>query len=461
MNLNQAKHSAAFFYSSVFGALLLTLFSGVLANWSASEHVSQYLGTTVVMQYTLIAFCMLFAWYSFNENSSRQLIFLLGVAVLARLFLLTVDPYTSNDVTRYLFDGKIALEGFDPYRIAHDAPVLAELKNIWQPPEEHAAYVTLYPPLALGLFSFAASFGVESAVLVWKVMVTFASIAILLIGFHLLQYYKLNKHLPLLALSPILILETGEGIHLDAFSALAILCAMYFWNHQKLLAVGTVIGIGALVKFLPLVLLGPMFLLVKNWRDRVKLISGFLLVVGMGYAISFYLGLSPIGSVGVFFEKWRFGSPIYYFFEHIIGANIFSIFIAVSVFFAYAIIAFRAFTYRNDLNSSYVIGLFQATLAVPLLLSPVIFPWYLMSLCVLVCLRPSPFILFWSIVLPTTYVVLNLFLCCDQWEPAIWPMQLLLAVFIISGALNFLGFGNRCMQKAIFQSFTKRTQKYV
>ena len=228
MKLKHTRQTSTLFYTSVICTLLFTCLSFVLDGWSDSEHVSQYVGTGVVLQYTLMAFFMLLLWYSFHEHHHQQLVVLFTVAVIARVAIVFVDPYSSNDVSRYLFDGKIAIEGYDPYTIAHDAPFLENLKNIWQPPPEHAKYVTLYPPLALGLFSFAASFGVDLAVTVWKIMTTITSLFVLVIGYYLLKNTRRLRHFPLLAFSPILILEAGEAAHIDIFSGLAIVSP--FWR---------------------------------------------------------------------------------------------------------------------------------------------------------------------------------------------------------------------------------------
>ena len=92
------------------------------------------------------------------------------MAIALRLLLLPVDPYTSSDTKRYLFDGKLALESFDPYTIPHDHEDIEDLRSQWAPPDEHAKYGTLYPPLALGVFVWSAYFGIDNALLAWKTL---------------------------------------------------------------------------------------------------------------------------------------------------------------------------------------------------------------------------------------------------------------------------------------------------
>ena len=69
-------------------------------------------------QFTLMSLVMLIAWYCAPNILIRKkiLLSLIVIAILARLVLIGVDPYLSNDVDRYLFDGRIALAGYDPIK---------------------------------------------------------------------------------------------------------------------------------------------------------------------------------------------------------------------------------------------------------------------------------------------------------------------------------------------------------
>jgi len=66
------------------------------------------------------------------------------------------------------------------------------------------------------------------------------------------------------------------------------------------------------------------------------------------------------------------------------------------------------------------------SLAVPLLLSPVLFPWYLMVFVPLLALRPNLTLIIAFTLAPLSYLVLNKWLSQGVWEPAAWPAALLL-----------------------------------
>ncbi len=420
-----------------FAVIAYSLFLSYQLQSSALNIMGNHIGTQVVVQY-LLAYALMFGVWckmpvTLNTKLIRRLLFC-GVA--ARLVLIVIDPYTSNDVSRYLFDGRILLEGLDPYSIAHDAPELADLRAQWLPPSEHAKYVTLYPPLALLLYSIASFFGSLHAIVVWKTLTALASLSLLAVGYKVLQRAGLLRHLPLIALSPLLIFEAGEAAHIDVFSALSVAAAVWAWQYKKWLLAGVVIGLGASVKILPLFLLLPLALFVKTWRARAWLALGCFITLLVVYGTALASGLRPVGSISVFFSKWRANSPLFHWLEPCLGQ---SMVILVAVLFGLLMSSLLVWGWASrDKSSGYALALAQALFVLPLILSPVIFPWYLMPLVIFFALQPTLVIAGWMVVLPISYEVLNQFLCCGVWAPAGWVTNLIGLVLIAASVSTFL-----------------------
>ena len=81
----------------------------------------------------------------------------LAVAVVLRLLALPLTPSLSDDVYRYLWDGRVAASGANPYLLAPDDGSLAGLRDdLWRK-TAHRDVATVYPPLALGMFAGAAA----------------------------------------------------------------------------------------------------------------------------------------------------------------------------------------------------------------------------------------------------------------------------------------------------------------
>ncbi len=459
MGFDRALLKSAFLMKGAF--LLCICYSFVLSNDVQQSHQLHSLGARIIVQYSFASLLMLLLWRvsivrhaQDSASANAQVVWLLVLGASTRLVLLLVDSYTSNDVSRYLFDGRIALEGFDPYRVAHDSSELVELKAQWAPPEEHAKYVTLYPPLALVLFSFAASFGLSGAALVWKLMTTAASIATLILGTKVLKRADKLQHLPLLALSPLLILEAGEGLHLDIFTAFAILAAVYFWQSKKLFLLGVSIAIGGLIKILPMAMLLPLFIVIKTWRQRfIMAFSAVSVWLGV-YIASILLGFRPVGSLAIFFEKWRSGSPVFLWLEPHFGVFKLVVLLAILALVAYLTIAFLLWqslkTKGTDSQKLLIVSL-QAVMAIPLIVSPVIFPWYLLPLLAILALRPNLPLIVWSLAIPTLYEVLSQFVCCQNWAPANWPIHLIGISLVIALSISLawpLTLRSRTLNKA-------------
>jgi len=425
------------YYSSLVCLVVLSFSSNFLADIALGQtnFSVENSGIFTIIQYSLMAFFMLLVWFltpKVPAKSARLTNYktILITAVLVRLVLIDVEPYTSNDASRYLFDGRIAYEGYDPYRISHDAKQLTELRNQWQPPQEHLAYVTIYPPLALALFSYSSSFGVDNAELAWRCLLLLAGLLTVWLCALVLKKAGKLEHLALVALSPLLILETGVGLHIDAFSTLAVAAALYLWQRNLRWYCGIAIGFGMSLKVLPVMLLLPLFFMQKSLEAAFSLVAGWLVTVGLIYGFTVALGYMPVGSIAVFFEKWRNASALFFALDSIdmlaTGYQLIAILLAIAIF-TVLVIAFVSFKQkeRHKTNTDVIYYCMQLSLALPLLLSPVLFPWYLMPLVPLFALRPNIYLLTWLLLMPLTYEVLGDFLCCQLWLPADWPILLL------------------------------------
>jgi len=109
----------------------------------------------------LLAFAAL--WWGLRrlgaEPDSRRAVPVAGVlavAVVLRLLALPLTPSLSDDVYRYLWDGRVAASGANPYLLTPDDESLAELRDdLWRK-TAHRDVATVYPPLALAMFAGAA-----------------------------------------------------------------------------------------------------------------------------------------------------------------------------------------------------------------------------------------------------------------------------------------------------------------
>jgi alpha-1,6-mannosyltransferase len=370
-------------------------------------------GRATIALYVSLTVLMFGVWRTSLRSNCTEHAWTMPCGIAVRLLLVFVPPFTTHDIDRYLWDGRVVLAGYDPYRLAPDAPALAALRSLWPTPAEHAHYTTLYPPGALAVFAATARIGGEAAPLVWKLLVAGASVGTLLAIVRLLRERGIERHLPLVALSPLLVLEGGVGGHLDLLAALTVALALLLATRNRPLAAGIAIGTGVLVKFLP----GTLFLpLAAHFpgNERWRLLTGTIATVGLGYGLAVAFGLQPLGSFFVFFAKWRFGAPL---FAVLAGVTPAPVSFLLGSLLVVGLLLSWILAQRGQLATG-----IEVALATPLMVSPVVFPWYLGPLAALSALEPSATLLAWLTAAPLSYEVLDRFAPGRGWSPRLWPL---------------------------------------
>ena len=373
----------------------------------------------------LTALCGVIAWMLVRkgEAHARSVV---ALAVLARLLLLGVTPFTTHDVHRYTWDGRVALSGADPYRVSPKSMDARELiEEGWYVAPEHQAYPTIYPPLALGLFSLSALGGPVVAMWLWKCLVTLASILTVLLGWRVCVIRGCERHLVWVALHPLGLLESGVGAHLDTVAALGVAWALWGWVQGRGVVVGVGLGLGIILKLSPAVMVAGVI------RDRTfrEVAWSVLCVVTLGYGIALALGWHPVGSLPTFAQSWRFGST-----------------------FDWLLSQFDLPRHQWIVPSVLVLGwglfgwwgrrldfprLAQVFLGWLFFVSPVLFPWYLVVLLPLLSIAPSAILIGWLTVAPFTYEVIDAFDVSGVWAPSEWPMWVTVVTLGMGGAIDY------------------------
>lgn len=402
-------------------ALCVAYLLGVVGVASLPQLTASHRGAWYIVGHLSLSILMLGVWRMSVRRPDPFAVIATGV--LSRLLLLGVDPFTTTDVERYLWDGHVALSGADPYSIRpNEAPLT--LRAAWPLPSMNGDYVTLYPPLAIAVFSVCAALGPEHGVWAWKAMVTLASIGTLWLGATLLRQRGREQHLALLSLSPLLVLEAGIGGHLDALSTLCIVGALWLHARGRTVVAGTVLGLGTLTKLLPALVLFA--IIARDRRRSVHVGLAFAATVFGGYVLAWWLGLRPFGSLATFFRSWRFGSPIHDAVTQLGLDPMGALAIALMALVALAWSAWRA-------QGTDITALSRRLIAIALLASPVVFPWYLSALAVLVAFAPSWWLLGWITAAPLTYEVID----APTWTPATWPLWVMGAALVAGAALDW------------------------
>ena len=242
----------------------------------------------------------------------------LAVALLLRLLALPLAPSLSDDVHRYLWDGRVAASGANPYRLTPNDPDLTGLRDdLWQR-TAHRDVATVYPPLALSLFTAASV--LPRPLPSYKLTLA----AVDLIGCALLLALARRRGSVVAALAyvwnPLVVIEGAGMGHIDVLGASLVIACVYLIPVRRgslstlprSLAAGAVAALGVLAKLVPLAAI-PLW-----WRTMQRhgqhghmfALGAACLLVPAVAAVLVWTGGVPPG-LAVYALRWEYNGPLY------------------------------------------------------------------------------------------------------------------------------------------------------
>ena len=198
-----------------------------------------------------------------DRSRSGDLLVILGVAVALRVALLATTPSLSDDVFRYVWDGKVWNAGIDPYRYPPSAPELASLRDSLWRGINAKDMVTPYPLLAEGLFAAAYRLAPDSLTAMQGMAVAFdLGVVALLIPMLALAGMD-SRRVLIYAWNPLVLVQAAHGAHYDAAMILPLLGAVYLVARGWRWASGALLAVSVLLKLVPAAA-APLFL--PSWK---------------------------------------------------------------------------------------------------------------------------------------------------------------------------------------------------
>jgi hypothetical protein len=234
---------------------------------------------------------------------------ILLVAVVLRVLLLPLPPTLSEDSLRYLWDGKVAGAGLNPYLLEPDAPELEPLRDDdWQRlPHRHVP--TVYPPLAMALFSIASR--LPASLLALKSLLTIADLATCALLLWLVQRRGLTPgRVVWYAWNPLVSLEVAGMGHIDALGVAAVTATVCLVTvaPRRVGAAAMTAAAAVLAKLVPLVAL-PAFARQSGRPWLFGLLAmGLVTVACLPVAVA--SGGVPAGLV-TYGVSWEFNGPLW------------------------------------------------------------------------------------------------------------------------------------------------------
>lgn len=314
-----------------------------------------------------------------HRRSALPLI--LGFAILFRLTLVPLPPVASDDLYRYLWDGRVWSHGINPYLLAPDHPSLTALWTADLPWKINFPWMrTIYPPLAQVVFAGSHGlFGPSAAGL--KLLFVVCDLASILLLVRLLRLLGLpEERVILYAWSPVPVMYFALDGHVDALGIPLLLLFILFSLRQKHGAAAVALGAAGAAKLLPLITApfsGGTLPVLR--RIGLGLVPFLLLLVTV---LPFLEGTGGVTeSLLVFGTTFYFNGPLFTLLQGI-GAGPEAARVVCGVLFLAGFVA--ALRSGRPLVEKILLAFLAFAVC-----SPVVQPWYLSWLAALLVLRWS------------------------------------------------------------------------
>lgn len=298
----------------------------------------------------------------------------LAVALAARIPLLFAPPSLSDDVYRYVWEGRVLAHGGNPYTQAPADPALEDLRDrTIHPRVNHPELATIYPPFAEAGFALVAA--VSPTVLAMKLWVVLHDLLLIAV---LLALVRQAGGPPLAvaayAWNPLPIVEYAGSGHNDP-TAMLWLAVAWWLVRRRPVASALALGAGVLVKLAPLIAL-PLFVVRWPWRARIAALT----VLAAGLGAFWALTRHADSGLTAYWSRWRNNELIFHVLERGLGFEPARLAALGLVAGAVAWTLWRA---RGVLAGSRIV------LRVATVVAPVVHPWYLGWVLMAEPFRPS------------------------------------------------------------------------
>jgi hypothetical protein len=225
------------------------------------------------------------------RDRHMMLIVVLAIALAGRAVMLWTPPTLSDDLYRYVWEGEVWARGFSPYALAPSAPALAALRdNIWAG-VNNPDVPSPYPALAQ-LISFLEASQFPHSVFGAKLTATIADLAVIAVLCLLLRAHGHSfRRVVIYAWNPLVLVEFPLSGHNDVMM-LALLLSALAVGGRKPVRGGVLLGLAALAKFVPLVVVPIIW---RAWGPRAAAVAAgvFFAVTATVLTASGALGSLP------------------------------------------------------------------------------------------------------------------------------------------------------------------------
>ncbi len=260
-----------------------------------------FLYTASFIAYIFAVFCVLknTGISEEDKDSSKKILWIIIVfSLVFRLTLLPVTP--SDDMHRYLWEGKLQLNWLNPYSHPPESSSLEHLRDNFFSGINHKHLTTIYPPLTLMVFAIA-DYVSHSFISMKSTFLLFDILSIFVLVKFLRVMGKSPVNVLIYAWSPIVLISFAARGHCDSLQIFFVMLALYLFSIRNNIKSIVSIGLAAMSKFI-FIIIAPFLIPGKKLKHVIVLFSVMAVL---------YLPYSGAGK-GLFSTLFHFGTQYHF-----------------------------------------------------------------------------------------------------------------------------------------------------
>ena len=343
-----------------------------------------------------------------SAQKQWQVPLLVTVAVIIRLVMLPMYP--GDDFWRYAWEGRVQLEGLNPYLHSPSSPELAHLRDATWPLINHPETAAIYPPVLEMILAAIAA--ISSSAVAFKLVFAAADLMAAWFLWNLCPPDNRVKWTALYAWNPAVAYTSAGGAHFDSLMVASMMGAI--WALHRGVEKPAYGWLSAALLGLSICLKVVSGFLLPIWAWALRRRAGCLVLIPLILLIS----TLPYGGPDVvtrnlrgFADVTRFNDLIWWIPEAIFGPNPYQRNWPFTVIIVLAAMA-ASWRLRTDWPRAafWVLGL-------ALILSPVLHPWYVTWILPLACWRGNVAWSIFSISVTAAFLLWETTPLWTEWRP--------------------------------------------
>lgn len=367
---------------------------------------------------------LFFLFYKLMQLGKGNIKLLTLSAFLFRATFILAIPNLSQDFYRFLWDGRMILQGFNPYLHTPESFVSVGKFPVAQAQELYigmqslnASHFTNYPPINQLCFSIAALFAGKSiagSAMVLRLLIIAADYGTLHYGKKLLERFELPaQNIFWYILNPFIIIELTGNLHFEGVMIFFLVWSLYLLHSKQWKWAAVIFAFSIATKLVPLLFL-PLFFwwFATNEKSNVsksgmKKLIVFYCIVGMSTLLMFVPFFSSefidnySKTVGLWFGNFEFNASIYYLARTIgywfRGWNEIAIIGKILPVMVFLFVVGLALLKKNK-TTKQLIGAMLFAFTFYLFMSTTVHPWYIATILSLSVFTKYRFPLVWSFI---------------------------------------------------------------